>query len=646
MDNENTTKAIGYAIYLIIALIVIITIIAIINYTLYSVYSINAIRKEYTYNNSPFFKLNQIYNYMLINYVYLLNKNKDIRYKRTNNFYTEKIENSGVFTEKTSGTSFYNEDNNNDFRDIIYYYDYPYIEKQIKKRKNDTEVYIKSPLDITTTVTVKDEDGKVVKDSDGKDVTKEKIIFCKYEKINEDLGFFENISRYLWDFFSSFSLYDDKATYLYVHLNNRYYEMIIFVIFIILFIFMIKIIITFTSNLLSTISDKKIDVDESIFRHIYNKKFSTIIIIISVLLYCMLHSTLYKKIFIENVYDRIYKMYNEILKIDLQMQSEFSEIILFYNKNKHSDVSGEIKKMKEKTIDNLKYLSHNGDLVKRDTIVNFEDKTNDAETQIDLFNKKILLVNKKFNVGNHTKLYNLKEYIEECINYYCRYISVCDGTSETSTAEGGADATAQKNEDIYDRLLASQLFIIIVYMYVINNNKEDPYIILKLNKLILGDIVKVGDKNIDKDIEYTLTLRSLLYEKLEITDTRNQLNNIRDAIKNQILMNYLKKKNKENDFKLVYDNVINLINNKIDIFVKNVDNANDNLNFFTPVYFFNLYLALEMGVNFIVILIILYSILYYDYDDSTPELKEKIKEIIEWIKVAKDELETAIYGVI
>ena len=646
MDNENTTKAIGYAIYLIIALIVIITIIAIINYTLYSVYSINAIRKEYTYNNSPFFKLNQIYNYMLINYVYLLNKNKDIRYKRTNNFYTEKIENSGVFTEKTSGTSFYNEDNNNDFRDIIYYYDYPYIEKQIKKRQNDTEVYIKSPLDITTTVTVKDEDGKVVKDSDGKDVTKEKIIFCKYEKINEDLGFFENISRYLWDFFSSFSLYDDKATYLYVHLNNRYYEMIIFVIFIILFIFMIKIIITFTSNLLSTISDKKIDVDESIFRHIYNKKFSTIIIIISVLLYCMLHSTLYKKIFIENVYDRIYKMYNEILKIDLQMQSEFSEIILFYNKNKHSDVSGEIKKMKEKTIDNLKYLSHNGDLVKRDTIVNFEDKTNDAETQIDLFNKKILLVNKKFNVGNHTKLYNLKEYIEECINYHCRYISVCDGTSETSTAEGGADATAQKNEDIYDRLLASQLFIIIVYMYVINNNKEDPYIILKLNKLILGDIVKVGDKNIDKDIEYTLTLRSLLYEKLEITDTRNQLNNIRDAIKNQILMNYLKKKNKENDFKLVYDNVINLINNKIDIFVKNVDNANDNLNFFTPVYFFNLYLALEMGVNFIVILIILYSILYYDYDDSTPELKEKIKEIIEWIKVAKDELETAIYGVI
>jgi hypothetical protein len=319
----------------------------------------------------------------------------------------------------------------------------------------------------------------------------------------------------------------------------------------------------------------------------------------------------------------------------LQMQSEFSEIILYYNKNNDSD---EIKKLKSKTIDNLKYLSHNGDLVKRDTIVDFTDETKDAETQIDLFTKKILLVNKKFNVGNYTKLYNLKEYIEECLSYHCHNTSTCEGQSPSAT--GGADATAKTDETVQDRLLASQLFIIMVYMYFINNNKEDPYIILKLNKLILGDILKVGDKNIDKDIEYTLTLRSLLYEKLDITDTQNQLNNIRDAIKNQILKNYLK----GNDFKLVYDNVLNLINKKIDIFVKNVDNANDNLNFFTPVYFFNLYLALEMGLNFIIILIILYSMLYYD--ESTAELKEKIKETIEWIKVAIAEIETAIYGVI
>ena len=96
MDNKNTTTVIGYVIYLIIALIFIITVIAIINYTLYSVYSINAIIKKNTYNNSPFFKLNTIYNYMLINYVYLLNKNKDIRYKRKDEF---KIYEEGIFVD-------------------------------------------------------------------------------------------------------------------------------------------------------------------------------------------------------------------------------------------------------------------------------------------------------------------------------------------------------------------------------------------------------------------------------------------------------------------------------------------------------------------------------------------------------------------
>ena len=145
MDNKNTTTVIGYVIYLIIALIFIITVIAIINYTLYSVYSINAIIKKNTYNNSPFFKLNTIYNYMLINYVYLLNKNKDIRYKRTDEFKIYKEKEGFVNPVFKDGDNIkgYDENNNNDFRDVIYYYDYPYIEKQIKKYKDDTYVYIK-----------------------------------------------------------------------------------------------------------------------------------------------------------------------------------------------------------------------------------------------------------------------------------------------------------------------------------------------------------------------------------------------------------------------------------------------------------------------------------------------------------------------
>ena len=655
MENDTVELIIYYIIFLAIGLIGLITLITMINYMLYSVYSINAIRREYTYNNSPFFKLDQIYNYMLINYVYLLDKKRHIRFNKTDVYYTDATGSN----EAPKRESPKKEDANNDFKDVVYYYDYSYIEKQIEdaiaNNKPDNYIYIKSPI---------------------KD--KEPNVYCKYEKINDDLGFFDNIFKFLWELRYSYVLHDANTTDLYVHLNNRFYEMVLFVLFIILLIFVIKIIYTFVGNLLSTIKDDEIsEIDTTnIFRYVYNKKFSMIIIIIAILLYCMLHSILYKKLFIDNVYDRIHGMYKEITKIDLQMQGDVNMLIdnLLINKEivkklyvarkelddakaEASAATGDDTKAKalqlaeatvvaaeaampgsgnyNKTIGNLLKLSHIGNLEKRDTIIDFADPVNDSKAQLELFTKKMLVVNKKFNISNYDKLFNLKEYINTCLNAH--------KTSITCGAEysvhGAAAFAADKNNE--DRILASQLFIIIIYIYFVSNNKDDPYILIKLNKLILGQIVKVGDKDIDKDIEYTITLRSLLYEKLDHEQTRNQLNNI-----NSIINNYIFKNCKDGSGKEInkYKHVKALIDDKIKLFTENIENANNNLNFFTPVYFFNLYLALEMGLNFVVILIILFSML--TYDENTPELKAKIEETVEWIKVAKEEIITAIYGVI
>ena len=173
MENDTAELIIYYIIFLAIGLIFLITLITIINYTLYSVYSINAIRREYTYNNSPFFKLDQIYNYMLINYVYLLDKKRHIRFNKTNKYFSEASDKGVSVKDKDALADI--EDANNDFKDVVYYYEYSYIEKQIEDAiangKPDNYIYIKSPI----------------KDN----------VYCKYEKINEDLGFFENISRYL-----------------------------------------------------------------------------------------------------------------------------------------------------------------------------------------------------------------------------------------------------------------------------------------------------------------------------------------------------------------------------------------------------------------------------------------------------------------
>ena len=610
MENDTVELIIYYIIFLAIGLIGLITLITMINYMLYSVYSINAIRREYTYNNSPFFKLDQIYNYMLINYVYLLDKKRHIRFNKTDVYYTDATGSN----EAPKRESPKKEDANNDFKDVVYYYDYSYIEKQIEdaiaNNKTDKYIYIKSPI---------------------KD--KEPNVYCKYEKINDDLGFFDNIFKFLWELRYSYVLHDANTTDLYVHLNNRFYEMVLFVLFIILLIFVIKIIYTFVGNLLSTIKDDEIsEIDTTnIFRYVYNKKFSMIIIIIAILLYCMLHSILYKKLFIDNVYDRIHGMYKEITKIDLQMQGDVNMLIDNLLTPEATSGSGNY----NKTIGNLLKLSHIGNLEKRDTIIDFADPVNDSKAQLELFTKKMLVVNKKFNISNYDKLFNLKEYINTCLNAH--------KTSITCGAEysvhGAAAFAADKNNE--DRILASQLFIIIIYIYFVSNNKDDPYILIKLNKLILGQIVKVGDKDIDKDIEYTITLRSLLYEKLDHEQTRNQLKNI-----NSIINNYIFKNCKDGDGKEIkkYEHVKALIDKKIILFTENIENANNNLNFFTPVYFFNLYLALEMGLNFVVILIILFSML--TYDENTPELKANIEEGVEWIKFAKEEIVTAIYGVI
>jgi hypothetical protein len=319
---------------------------------------------------------------MLINYVYLLDKKRHIRFNKTDVYFTD----ATGSTNAPEREPLKEEDANNDFKDVVYYYDYSYIEKQIEdaiaKGGTDKYIYIKSPI-------------------------KEPNVYCKYEKINDDLGFFDNIFKFLWELRYSYVLHDANAADLYVHLNNRFYEMVLFVLFIILLIFVIKIIYTFVGNLLSTIKDDKIsDIDTTnIFRYVYNNKFSTIIIIIVILLYCILHSILYKKLFIDNVYDRIHGMYKEITKIDLQMQGDVNMLIDNLLTPEATSGSGNY----NKTIGNLLKLSHIGNLDKRDTIIDFADLVNDSKAQLELFTKKMLVVNKKFNISNYDKLFNLKE---------------------------------------------------------------------------------------------------------------------------------------------------------------------------------------------------------------------------------------------
>jgi hypothetical protein len=150
-------------------------------------------------------------------------------------------------------------------------------------------------------------------------------------------------------------------------------------------------------------------------------------------------------------------------------------------------------------------------------------------------------------------------------------------------------------------------------------------------------VANTGIAEIDEEIHNTLTLRSLLghdFKNIEIIDGleyeknlifNNVANNERnDGVKTKM------KGYKDNVSAKVLD-----FSNKLYV----------ELDYWGAVYFFNLYLALELIIGCFVILAILMTIKYTDNDmrENVEKYIDKMKELIETII---DEVKTAVLGVI
>jgi len=638
--SEILVNIITFILYLIALVLIVIFVLAIINYALYTVYSIKEIVVHNTLDDAMFYKLKDIYNYRLVNYVNIINTNTnnhnifenihsseirtidmkkftliyiegatddkaiDLTYLKDNKTVITKITDSKIEFELKNIDSIKDKDFDKIYKNIKYSsidehiiipsikYNDKIYKIQYKNEKigyvpeininksiydiilYDTQLYDTQPITDASVI------GKKLIGKNGIIYTfniKDNHKYLNdYDKKSDIYGYILNGLYILFPTTLLWS-YDNHVTALYVKTNNNLYEIILLLLFIIILI----ILLAFISDFYNFIFDIGNGNNESLFiNKILDKNTYYLILIIFVLLaYCILHSIIYFFIFINGTYKRIKTIYDDLIIADEYIRSEVNNNLILNNNNAESILDTFIK---------IAYGDDINYMIGKYNVIDETNSENIDET-IRKFEEKMLAINYSFNFDK--EIYSQNNYTNAFFNSI--YNTIIYSTNSNKTL----------------------LNIIIIYVYFVRNNVDDPYILIKLNKLIFGRVANVGIKKIDDEIDFTLSLKSLLGHNLQKEEIKNDLNDISTK-----LFAYISDKNKSG-FK--DDKIITIIRGYKDdgtFITKFTEKLYIvRLDYWGAVYFFNLYLAVEIMLNAIIILIILLIIKY-----TANDMREKV----------------------
>ena len=664
--SEILVNIITFILYLIALVLIVIFVLAIINYALYTVYSIKEIVVHNTLDDAMFYKLKDIYNYRLVNYVNIINTNTnnhnifenicsseirtidmkkftliyiegatddkaiDLTYLKDNKTVITKITDSKIEFELKNIDSIKDKDFDKIYKNIKYSsidehiiipsikYNDKIYKIQYKNEKigyvpeininksiydiilYDTQLYDTQPITDASVI------GKKLIGKNGIIYTfniKDNHKYLNdYDKKSDIYGYILNGLYILFPTTLLWS-YDNHVTALYVKTNNNLYEIILLLLFIIILI----ILLAFISDFYNFIFDIGNGNNESLFiNKILDKNTYYLILIIFVLLaYCILHSIIYFFIFINGTYKRIKTIYDDLIIADEYIRSEVNNNLILNNNNAESILDTFIK---------IAYGDDINYMIGKYNVIDETNSENIDET-IRKFEEKMLAINYSFNFDK--EIYSQNNYTNAFFNSI--YNTIIYSTNSNKTL----------------------LNIIIIYVYFVRNNVDDPYILIKLNKLIFGRVANVGIKKIDDEIDFTLSMKSLLGHNLQKEEIKNDLNDISTK-----LFAYISDKNKSG-FK--DDKIITIIRGYKDdgtFITKFTEKLYIvRLDYWGAVYFFNLYLAVEIMLNAIIILIIL-LIIKYTANDMREKVVYYITVITAFIVFLIEEVQTAILGVI
>lgn len=678
--NDMLVNIITNIIYIAAILIVVILVLALINYILYTIYSIKEIVVHSTLEDAIHYKLKDIYNYKLINYINTINTDNNYKYDISSEFTSAKIIDMKEITlsklinissplskyidltylkdSKTEGdinTSFKLKLKNIDILkpdDFKILYDKISIDKYeisekdliVKYIDNDNKGYYKikyelkdyndysknNNIDIninksiysdivsfskndtsSSSLTTAVETHKKIIVKDGiiilyKDVNNNNNI----EKVSNNTDIYGYILNGLFLLIPTTLLWsnDKYSTGLYVKANNDFYEIILLLLFLIIIIILLALINDFYTYIFNITENAKIG-EELFIAKIMDKNVHLVVIALCIIIYCIIHSTIYFFTFISGTYKKIKAMYADLIVADEYIRNEVNKYLIANNFN-----SDEI-------IETFNDIAYGGDI----SYIKGKYNVIDGTTNQDIydikkkFEEKMIAINYGFNYDEN--IYKTNIYTNA---FFTKMKNIIYNTQ--------AQARVSNNDDINKTLL----MVLIIYLYFVKNNVDDPYILIKLNKLIFGRVANIGIPEIDEEIHNTLTLRSLLGHNIENKEIIDDL----EYEKKQILENI-----ENNEKKNVKDQITNY---NTDV-KKNVLDFSKKLyvelDYWGAVYFFNLYLVLEIMLGCFVILAILMIIKYTD-NDMKENIEKYINKMNELIKQMMDEIKSAILGVV
>jgi hypothetical protein len=503
----------------------------------------------------------------------------------------------------------------------------------------------------------------------------------KYRLLNYVIIFNDNAKNNQYNLSTN---YDNNSSDLYVHATIVYYNYIVKLLLLILIIILVAFLLNLFNIAIAGINARfcrtAIETTPFIFSDIYNNDTYIYQIIIIIFIYIYLHSLIYTFGFNKNIYKDLYDLYEgedgKYKRADMVVYLIIDTINNKDGGDKTTKLSNFLSDFKDFSFGKL----HFKNFLNKD----FGVADNAKKVLTDL-NSDGILNNNKFIIPTALEK-------EKDINNILKRIYEEDTTATPATSN-------QLQE-----MLGDKIFIYLIYHYVISHNREDPLIIHKLNNIFLNLFDNIHKKynedyysylnkpkeppdtttqsvdiNIDdilnkftgvnldikkmyNEIKSSYTIKQLLPATIKKEDILEKLHENADLILKYIYLYKTKytptsssvKFNNYKDFKVsdkqaddnlyilkkkINDNIIKFAECFSDYFQEDKTPLKVN----TIVYKINLYLAVEMiltAVFILMVLLLLYS------SNKYPDLEKYINIMITYAIIIINEVISAILGII